>query len=70
MKVYVINLGKNTERMAFVDAQLKRMSVDHERISAVDGRTLPQEERRTAFGAFRCGVRWCGRLHRRRSGVR
>ena len=53
MKVFVINLAKNTERMASMDAQLKGLGLEYERIEAVYGKSLSKEERKTQFAAFR-----------------
>lgn len=53
MKVFVINLAKNTERMASMDAQLKGLGLEYERIEAVYGKALSKEERKTQFAAFR-----------------
>lgn len=53
MKAYVINLDKNTERMAAIDAQLKRLGILYERIPAVYGKALSKAERRKQFASFR-----------------
>ena len=44
MKVYVVNLKKNPERMESIDAQLKKLGVEYERIEAVYGKELSEEE--------------------------
>lgn len=56
MKVYLINLDKDIERLAAADAQLKRLGVDYERVSAVYAKELPQEELDGAVNKFRW---WC-----------
>ena len=40
MQLYVINLDRTPERMAHMAAQLSRLEVPYERLSAVDGRAL------------------------------
>lgn len=44
MKTYVINLDKDTERLAFFSANFARLGIEFERISAVDGRTFSEED--------------------------
>ena len=56
MKAFVINLEKNTERMASIDRQLRQLGLVYERISAVYGKDLSVGERREVFSAFRW---WC-----------
>jgi len=53
MKVYVINLDKNAERMKFMDTQLKNNGMDYERVSAVYGAKLSKEERSHVFCKIR-----------------
>ena len=53
MKVYVINLDKNVERMGNMSLQLRRLGVDFERIPAVYGASLTKEERKGCFAPFR-----------------
>ena len=53
MKVYLINLDKNTDRLAYVDEQLKRLGIEYERVSAVYGKELTAAERRVKFNVFR-----------------
>ena len=50
--VYVINLDRSAERMAFIAARLHGLSLDYIRIAAVDGAALSQAER-DAFAAAR-----------------
>ena len=56
MKVFVINLDKDKDRMAFVDAQLRRLGVDYEWVPGVYAKDLPEYERHRAFSRFRW---WC-----------
>ena len=56
MKVYLINLDKDKERLAAADAQLKRIGVAYERASAVYAKELPREELDVAVNKFRW---WC-----------
>ncbi len=56
MKVFLINLDKNPDRLAAADAQLKRLGVEYERFPAVYGKALPEEEKRRAVNRFRW---WC-----------
>lgn len=44
MKVFLINLDKNPDRLAAADAQLKRLGVEYERFPAVYGKALSEEE--------------------------
>ena len=44
MKVFLINLDKNPERLAAADAQLRRVGVVYERFPAVYGKVLSAEE--------------------------
>lgn len=53
MKVYLVNLDKDKERLAAADAQLKRLGVAYERVSAVYAKELPQEELEAAVNKFR-----------------
>ena len=56
MKVFVINLDKDKDRMASVDSQLRRFGVGYERVSGVYAKELPKEERKMAVNRFRW---WC-----------
>ena len=56
MKVYLINLDKDKVRLAEADAQLKRIGVAYERVSAVYAKELPKEELNGAVNKFRW---WC-----------
>lgn len=56
MKVFLINLDKETERLKFVDDQLQKAGVAYERFPAVYGKFLSAEEKKSSVNAFRC---WC-----------
>ena len=56
LKTFVINLEKDTERMASIDRQLRQLGLVYERISAAYGKDLSVGERREVFSAFRW---WC-----------
>jgi len=56
MKVFVINLDKDTQKLSSIDKQLGRLCVPYERISAVYGKSLPESERRLTYRPFRW---WC-----------
>ena len=80
MKVFLVNLDKNPERLAAADAQLRKLGVEYERFPAVYGADLPKAEKRQAVNRFRwwCavgrpsggGVRWGGLFAMARLGVR
>jgi len=56
MKVYVINLDKDKEKMASIDAQLRRLGVEYERFPAIYAKEMPEDERDKAVNRFRW---WC-----------
>lgn len=56
MKVFLINLDKDAERLARCDAQLRRLGVDYERVPAILGRDLSAEEKDGAVNRF---LWWC-----------
>lgn len=56
MKVFVINLDKDKERMASVDAQLRKLGIDYERVPGVYAKEMPEGERNRAVNRFRW---WC-----------
>lgn len=56
MKVFLINLAKDTERLAVADAQLKRLGVDYERFDAVYAKALSNEKLDGGVNHFRW---WC-----------
>ena len=53
MKVYLINLDKDVERLSAADVQLRRLGVDYERVSAIYARDLTTEEKLRAVNRFR-----------------
>ena len=65
MKIFLINLDKNIDRMELSKKQLDAMGVDYERVSAVYGKELSFDERRRAVNRFRC---WCAHTLRMRDG--
>lgn len=56
MKVYLVNLDRDKDRLAFADAQLKNLGVAYERVSAVYGKDLSESQKRKAVDGFRW---WC-----------
>ena len=56
MKVYLINLDRDRERLAVADRQLKALGVGYERVPAVYGKSLTAEEKKNAVSYFRW---WC-----------
>ncbi len=56
MKVFLVNLDRDKERLASIDRQLKTIVIDYERVSAVYGKDLSVAERRATFNPFRW---WC-----------
>lgn len=52
MRIFVINLAKNVERMNLIDARLHGMALNYERIEAVYGKMVPQDERRRTSSRF------------------
>ena len=53
MKIYVVNLDKNLERMTSIESQLRSFGLQFERFPAVYGKTLSAEERRNCYRPFR-----------------
>ena len=56
MKIFVINLKKNTDRMQKVAAQLQRMNLCFERFEAIYGKEMSEEEKHACVNSFRW---WC-----------
>ena len=56
MKVFVINLDRDVDKMKSIDSQLKALGVEYERISAIYGKNLSVEQQRVAYSPFRW---WC-----------
>ncbi len=50
--IYVINMAKDTARMASMGQQLAAQGLDFERVEAVVGRELTAEQRRTSYSKF------------------
>ncbi|MDO6677990.1 glycosyltransferase family 25 protein [Shewanella sp. 4_MG-2023] len=48
-KVFVINLDKSTERMAFMQQQLEQLNIEFERVPAVYGKELTEAEITAVF---------------------
>lgn len=53
MRIFVINLDRNTERLASTDAELRRFGLAYERFPAVSGRDLTPAERKACYRPFR-----------------
>lgn len=53
IKVFLVNLDRNPERLAFMDEQLGRLGIRYERVSAVDGRLLTTEEKKSQTNQIR-----------------
>ena len=56
MKVFVINLDKDIDRMTSVDAQLRRLGIDYKRVSGVYAKEMSKEGRKRAVNRLRW---WC-----------
>lgn len=56
MKVFLINLDKDKQRLATADARLRELGVPYERVAAVYAKELPQAELDRAVNRFRW---WC-----------
>ena len=65
MKIFVINLARRPERMAFMERQFASLGIAFERIEAVDGEKLSSNERRKAVSGFRW---WCSQGYKVRAG--
>ena len=65
MKIFLINLDKNPNRLAASKAQLDALGVEFERVRAVYGRDLTDIEKRHAVNRFRW---WCAKGYRPRDG--
>ena len=65
MNVYVINLARRKERMAFMERQFASLGLAFERIDAVDGERLTPVERQKAISGFRW---WCAKGYKARAG--
>lgn len=56
MRIFLINLDRDQDRLKFADSQLRRQQLVYERFSAVDGNVLSESEKRSSADPFRC---WC-----------
>lgn len=65
MRLFVINLARRMERMAFMERQFAAVSLDFERIDAIDGEKLSEEDRGMAVNDFRW---WCAQGYKARAG--
>lgn len=69
MQVYVINLARSADRRAFMCKQFAKLSIDHEFMTAVDGRELDLADTRMfdpawiEIPAFRPGAAGCALSH-------
>ncbi len=65
-KVFVINLDKDTERLASIDKQLRENNILYERFSGVVGKHVGYDPRLTPFCAQFCtdGIKGCALSHR------
>lgn len=52
MRIFVVNLAKNVDRLQLIDARLGELSLAYERIEAVYGKTVPIEEKRRNSSRF------------------
>lgn len=53
MKAFLLNLDKDTDRLVAADQQLKTLGIQYERVSAVYGKSLTQEQLKKYFNPFR-----------------
>lgn len=58
MKVYVINLRKNCERMERIKRRLDELNIPFERVEAVYGKEMSKKEKRAKVSYFKW---WCAR---------
>lgn len=65
MKTFLVNLDKNPERLAASKAQLDKLGVEFERVRAVYGKDLTDDEKRRAVNRFRW---WCAKGYQPRDG--
>ena len=56
MKVFVINLDKDKDRMAAIDVQLRKLGVEYARVTGFYAKEMSKEERNRAVNRFRW---WC-----------
>lgn len=65
MKIFVINLARRPERMAFMERQFASLGLSFERVEAIDGESMPDDERDKAVNGFRW---WCSQGYKARTG--
>lgn len=65
MRIFVINLERRKERLAYMDRQLRDLGAAYERVAAVDGKLMRREEKKAAVAMFRW---WCVNGYRVRDG--
>ena len=65
MRVFFVNLARRPERRAFMERQFDALGLCAERVDAVDGRSMPPEEREKSVSRFRW---WCANGYRARDG--
>lgn len=65
MRLFIINLARRTERMAFMERQFAAVPLGFDRIDAVDGEKLSPEDRGMAVNDFRW---WCAQGYKARAG--
>ena len=56
MKVYLINLDKDKDRLAAFDAQAKKLGINYVRIPGVYAKAMPSDKRKSYVNRFRW---WC-----------
>ena len=56
MKTFLINLDRDTARLALADAQLRNVGIEYERVPGVYAKAMPEMELKKAFSHFRW---WC-----------
>lgn len=56
MKVFLINLDRDKERLASIGGQLKKIGIEYERVSGVYGKELPRNDFARSYNSFRW---WC-----------
>ena len=56
MKIFLVNLDRDKERLASIDGQLKKMHIEYERVSAIYGKDLSKNDLEQVYSSFRW---WC-----------
>lgn len=52
MKVFLINMAESADRLKFMDAQLKQLGIQYDRVQAINGRKIENKELRRIFSRF------------------